>query len=70
MRVVVILIFEASKIGVYTIKQKANAKKKPGPDFSGPGFSPMKHKTSEPLGMESWGDFGYVERQKGLCSRL
>jgi hypothetical protein len=24
------------------------AKKKPGPDFSGPGFSPMKHKTSEP----------------------
>jgi len=22
---------------------------KPGPDFSGPGFSPMKHKTSEPF---------------------
>jgi len=27
-----------------------SSKKKPGPDFSGPGFSPMKHKTSEPIG--------------------
>ena len=29
-------------------EEKSQTKKRPGPDVSRPGFSPMKHKTSEP----------------------
>jgi hypothetical protein len=33
------------------------ATKKPGSDVSEPGFSPIKHKTSEPEGMRPMGVF-------------
>ena len=41
--------------------------KKPGPDFSGPGFSPIKHKTSEPIEGKLGAGFGVLfSLKKGL----
>ena len=44
-----------------------SVKKKPGPDFSGPGFSPIKHKTSEPIEGKLGAGFGVLlSLNKGL----
>jgi len=54
--VATVLQIQASKQVLFLQGQTQSAskfrgrQKKPGPDFSRPGFSPMKHKTSEPGG--------------------